>query len=132
MRPPAIPSAVGGSAVASSVSVSNSIPRSSSSGSLPVARPQTPLPIVAFVEARQAGVQDHLRGETRLDIAGEDRAVADLRRDDFIDGQAAGAGGDGCLDRPGWRRSLPCRSPCCRTPPYPHRTRRKSPASPNP
>ena len=45
------------------------------------------LPVVALIETSQAGIQDDLGGKARLHITGEDGAVADLRRDHFIDGQ---------------------------------------------
>ncbi len=48
---------------------------------------KTGLPVLAFVQAGQSGGQYHLRGEGRVDKAGEDSAIAYLRRDDFIDGQ---------------------------------------------
>jgi len=48
---------------------------------------QSPLPVIPFVKACQPGVQDHLCRKARLDVAGENRAVADLRRDRLIDRQ---------------------------------------------
>lgn len=58
----------------------SAIPRSSD-----ILRRIKPLfPVVALIEARQAGVQNDLCGKARLDITGKNGAVADLRRNHFI------------------------------------------------